>query len=172
MNSRYDFIHSFSFLRENCFLFLLTLSLFAHFNFNLISWEFTVCTRIAVKIRQTMRFKICETEARWKSANHFPITPVFALVTQYFKAIRPASASGYNTDEAPNDSSITVELFVLVRNNGRILDGTRHVLGGQDFEAVFKLNKLSSDEVMRKWTVHMCRHPRNIFLRPGMLSSQ
>ncbi len=89
---------------------------------------------------------------------------------RYFKAIRPAS--GYNTDDAPNNSSITVELFAQVRNNGRILDGTRHVLGGQDFEAVFKLSKLSSDEEMRKWTVHMCRHTRNIILRPGMLSSQ
>jgi hypothetical protein len=79
---------------------------------------------------------------------------------QYFKAIRPAS--GYNVDEAPNDRSITMELHAQVRNNGRILDGTRHVLGGQDLEAVFKLNKLSSDEEMRKWTVHMCRHPRNI----------
>jgi hypothetical protein len=46
---------------------------------------------------------------------------------QYFKAIRPAS--GYNVDEAPNDRSITMELHAQVRNNGRILDGTRHVLG-------------------------------------------
>jgi hypothetical protein len=28
---------------------------------------------------------------------------------RYFKALRPAS--GYNTDEAPNNASITVELF-------------------------------------------------------------
>jgi hypothetical protein len=90
---------------------------------------------------------------------------------QYFKAIRPAS--GYNVDEAPSRGSITMELHAQVRNNGRILDGTRHVLnGGQDLEAVFKMSKLSSDEEMRKWTVHICRHPRNIILRPGMLSSQ
>jgi hypothetical protein len=50
--------------------------------------------------------------------------------------------------------------------------GSATLLGGQDFEAVFKLSKLTSDEEMRKWSVHMCRHPRNIILRPGMLSSQ
>ncbi len=38
---------------------------------------------------------------------------------------------------------------------------------------VFRLNKLSSDDELRKWTVHMlCRHPSNIILRPRMLSSQ
>ncbi len=60
-------------------------------------------------------------------------------------------------DEAPNTSRITVELFAQVRNNGRILDGTRHVLGGSsEFETVFRLNKLSSDDELRTWTVHMC----------------
>jgi hypothetical protein len=121
---------------------------------------------IMSKIRQSVRYEIWDSEVRRKSAKHLPVTPVPALVP----------ASGYNTDEAPNSSSITVELFAQVRNNGRILDGTRHVLGGQDFEAVFKLSKLSSDEEMRKRSVHnhnhMCRHPRNIILRPGMLSSQ
>ncbi len=115
-----------------------------------------------LKIRQSVRCEIWDSDVRRKSAKHLPVTPVPALV----------AASGYNTDEAPNSSSITVELFAQVRNNGRILDGTRHVLGGQDFEAVLKLSKLSPDEEMRKWTVHMCRHPRNIILRPGMLSSQ
>jgi hypothetical protein len=46
----------------------------------------------------------------------------------FFKDIRPAT--GYNVDEAPNTAPITVELFAQVRNNGRILDGSRNVLGG------------------------------------------
>ena len=49
-----------------------------------------------------------------------------------------------------------------MRNNGRILDGTRHVLGGQDFEAVFKLSKLTSDEEMRKWVgAHVSSSPQH-----------
>jgi hypothetical protein len=34
------------------------------------------------------------------------------------------------------------------------------------------MSKISTDEEMRKWTVHMCRHPCNIMLRPGILSRQ
>jgi hypothetical protein len=90
---------------------------------------------------------------------------------QYFKAIRPASAATSTVDEAPSGGSITMELHAQVRNNGRILGGTRHVLKGQDLEAVFKMSKLSSDEEMWKWTMHMCRHPRSIILRSGMLSN-
>jgi hypothetical protein len=118
-----------------------------------------------LNIRQSVLYEIWDSEVRRKSANHLPVTPVPALVPATSRRhlgeistccgtsrIRPAS--GYNTDEAPNNMGITVELFAQVRNNGRILDGTRHVLGGQDFEAVFKLSKLSSDEEMREWTVH------------------
>ena len=90
-----------------------------------------------LNIRQSVLYEIWDSEVRRKSANHLLVTLVPALVPatsrrpfdmlQYFKAIRPAS--GYNVDEAPNDRSITMELHAQVRNNGRILDGTRHVLG-------------------------------------------
>jgi hypothetical protein len=45
-----------------------------------------------------------------------------------YKVIRPAS--GYHTDQPPTSSKNTAELFAKVRDNGRILDNTRCVLGG------------------------------------------
>jgi hypothetical protein len=58
----------------------------------------------------------------------------------YFKALRPKS--GYNVDEAFNAKPHTAELFATVRDNGRILDDFRCVLGSHTvFEASFELGK-------------------------------
>ncbi len=51
-------------------------------------------------------------------------------MSRLYKAIRPAS--GYHTDQPPNTSRHTAEPFAEVRDNGRILDNTRFVLGGTD----------------------------------------
>jgi hypothetical protein len=40
--------------------------------------------------------------------------------------------SGFHTDQPPNTSKHTAEVFAVVRDNGRILDNTRCVLGGTD----------------------------------------
>jgi hypothetical protein len=54
-----------------------------------------------------------------------------------YKAIRPAA--GYSVDEAPNSHPRTAELFATVRNNGRVLDDVKIVIGGTGiFEANFK----------------------------------
>jgi hypothetical protein len=58
------------------------------------------------------------------------------------KALGPAS--GFYTDEAPNDTPLTVELFAQVRSNGRILDNIRHVLGGSIMlEGRFKIKQIN-----------------------------
>jgi hypothetical protein len=87
----------------------------------------------------------------------------------YFKAIRPRP--GFKVDEPPTTSPHTAELFATVRDNGRILDDYRCVIGGHAiFEAQFELGKLLEDPSLSKWTVHMQKWPRDINLRDGMLS--
>jgi hypothetical protein len=79
---------------------------------------------------------------------------------RFSKAIRPAS--GFYVDEAPNTSPLTVELFAQVRSNGRILDNTRHVLGGSILlEGGFPVNRICRREDMTGWTVNFTMRPRN-----------
>ena len=87
----------------------------------------------------------------------------------YFKALRPKS--GYNVDEAYNAKPHTAELFATVRDNGRILDDFRCVLGGHAvFEASFELGKVMEDPSISRWTVHLQKWPRDVTLRAGMLT--
>jgi hypothetical protein len=84
-----------------------------------------------------------------------------------YKAIRPAS--GYHTDQPPNTSKHTAELFAEVRDNGRILDNTRCVLGGTDIlEAEISLAKMFEDPVLQSYKMHIQRWPRD----KGLLSGQ
>ncbi len=39
---------------------------------------------------------------------------------------------GFHVDQAPTNGRYTAELFATMRNNGRILDKVRCVLGGND----------------------------------------
>jgi hypothetical protein len=87
-----------------------------------------------------------------------------------YKAIRPAP--GYTMDEAPNSHPRTAELFATERNNGRILDDMKIVIGGSGiFEANFKMEKLIADETIGSWSVNIQRWPRDITIRDGLLSS-
>jgi hypothetical protein len=64
------------------------------------------------------------------------------------KAIRPAS--GYHTDQPPNTSKHTAQLFAEVRDNGRKLNNSRCVLGGTDIlEAGISLTKMFNDPVLQ-----------------------
>jgi hypothetical protein len=86
-----------------------------------------------------------------------------------YKAIRPAS--GYHTDQPPNTSKHTAELFAEARDNGRILDNTRCVLGGTDIlEAEISLAKMFEDPVLRSYKMHIQRWPRDVDLKKGLLS--
>jgi hypothetical protein len=86
-----------------------------------------------------------------------------------YKAIRPAS--GYHTDQPPNTSKHTAELFAEVRDNGRILDNTRCVLGGTDIlEAEISLAKMFEDPVLQSYKLHIQRWPRDVDLKKGLLS--
>jgi hypothetical protein len=88
---------------------------------------------------------------------------------RFFKAIRPAS--GYHTDQPPNTSKHTAELFAEVLDNGRILDNMRCVLGGTDIlEAEIHLAKLFDDPVLQSHKMHVQRWPRDIELKKGLLS--
>jgi len=90
---------------------------------------------------------------------------------RFYKAIRPGP--GFYVDEAPNTSPLTVELFAQVRSNGRILDNSRHVLGGSILlEGGFPISKICRREDMPGWTANFTVRPRNITLRKGMLTSQ
>ncbi|MFO0007284.1 MAG: hypothetical protein ACK559_39830, partial [bacterium] len=58
--------------------------------------------------------------------------------------------SGYHTDQPLTTSRHTAELFAGVRDNGRILENTRFVLGGSDIlEAEIPLAKLFDDPVLQ-----------------------
>jgi hypothetical protein len=87
-----------------------------------------------------------------------------------YKAIRPAS--GFNVDDAPTSSAHTAKLFAQVRDNGRILDDTRIVLGGNEvFDATFKLGLLVEDDSISDWSIRIQQWPRDLRLRKGLLSS-
>ncbi len=87
-----------------------------------------------------------------------------------YKAIRPAA--GYSVDEASNSHPRTAELFATVRNNGRVLDDVKIVIGGTGmFEANFKIKKLITDDVIGSWSVNIQRWARDIVIRDGLLSS-
>jgi len=85
------------------------------------------------------------------------------------KAIRPKG--GYNVDEAFTSKPHTAELFATVRDNGRILDDFRCVVGGHAvFEASFELGKVMEDPSISRWTMHLQKWPRDVNLRAGMLT--
>ena len=75
---------------------------------------------------------------------------------QLYKAIRPAP--GYSVDEAPNSHPRIAELSATVRNNGRILDDMKIVIGGTGIlEANFKIEKLITDDTIGSWSVNIQR---------------
>ncbi len=87
----------------------------------------------------------------------------------YCKALR--SSPGFDVDQQPNDDNYTAEIFAMVRDNGRILDDFKCVIGGTDIlEADFSLNKLFSNPVIGAHTIRMQRWPRDLDLRKGLLS--
>jgi hypothetical protein len=89
---------------------------------------------------------------------------------QLYKAIRPAS--GYAVDETPTSHPPTAKVFATVRNNGRLLDDMKIVIGGTGiFEANFKVKKLITDDVIESWSVNIQRWARDIVIRDGLLSS-
>ncbi len=74
-------------------------------------------------------------------------------------------------DEASTASPHTTELFATVRDNGRILDDFRCVMGGHAiFEAQFELGKLVEDPSLSRWSVHLQKWPRDVNLQAGMLT--
>jgi len=82
------------------------------------------------------------------------------------------AASGFTVDEAPTSSAHTAELFAQVRDNGRLLDNTRIVLGGSEvFDATFKLGLLVEDDDISNWSIRIQQWPRDLRLRKGLLSS-
>jgi hypothetical protein len=89
---------------------------------------------------------------------------------QLYKAIRPAS--GYAVDETPTSHPPTAKVFATVRNNGRLLDDMKIVIGGTGiFEANFKVKKLITDDVIESWSVNIQRWASDIVIRDGLLSS-
>ena len=87
-----------------------------------------------------------------------------------YKALRPAP--GFLVVEPPKSHSFTAELFASVREDGRIVDVSRVVLGGSDIlEVSFKLGLIYNDPLMAEWTVVVQRWPRDLEIRRGMLSS-
>jgi hypothetical protein len=79
--------------------------------------------------------------------------------------------AGFHVDQAPTTSRHTAELFASVRNNGRILDEVRCVLGGNDtVEAEFSLAELYEDDNVKEWSIKLQKWPRDISLRRGLLS--
>jgi hypothetical protein len=88
---------------------------------------------------------------------------------QYFKAIRPAP--GFHVDQPPSNVSHSAELFATIRNNGRILDDVRCVLGGNEVvEASFQLGKLMENPAFKEYEIKMQKWPRDIELRKGLVS--
>jgi hypothetical protein len=95
---------------------------------------------------------------------------ILMLKGHLYKAIRPSS--GFTVDEAPTSSAHTAELFAQVRDNGRLLDDTRIVLGGNEvFDATFKLGLLVDDDDISNWSIRIQQWPRDLRLRKGLLSS-
>jgi len=86
-----------------------------------------------------------------------------------YKAIRPAA--GFLVDGAPTTHKLTAELFALVRNDGRIGDQTRTVLGGSEIiEGTFSCSLLFAEPFVAEWSAVIQRFPRDIDLRRGMLT--
>ena len=86
-----------------------------------------------------------------------------------FKSVRPMP--GFTVDEPPNNARLTSELFATVRADGRIIDHTRHVVGGSgSLEASFPLGKIFTDPELAEWTVNVQRFPRDLDIRRGLLS--
>jgi hypothetical protein len=82
----------------------------------------------------------------------------------------PRAAPGFFVDQPPNDATYTAELFAQVRDNRRILDDFKIVLGGTDcLEA--NLGKIFNDPVIASHTISIQRWPRDLDLRKGLLSS-
>jgi hypothetical protein len=74
-------------------------------------------------------------------------------------------------NQPPNDDNYTAELFAMVRDNGRILDDFKCVVGGTDIlEAEFELSKLFNNPVIGGHTIKIQRWPRDLDLRKGLLS--
>jgi hypothetical protein len=87
----------------------------------------------------------------------------------YCKALR--SSPGFKVDQPPNDDNYTAELFAMVRDNGRIVDDFKWVVGGTDIlEADFQLNKIFTNQAVGAHTIRMQRWPRDLDLRKGLLS--
>jgi hypothetical protein len=88
---------------------------------------------------------------------------------QYFKAIRPMP--GFHVDQPPSNVRHSAVLFATIRNNGRILDDVRCVLGGNEVvEASFQLGKLMENPDFKEYEVEMQRWPRDIELQKGLVS--
>jgi hypothetical protein len=90
-----------------------------------------------------------------------------------YKCIRPAA--GFQVDEAPTNHPHTAELFATVRDNvrdnGRIIDDTRMLLGKSEiFDAYFKLGKIFKFPGFKDWSLHVQRWGRDLDLRKGLLS--
>jgi hypothetical protein len=95
---------------------------------------------------------------------------ILTLKNHLYKDIRPSS--GFTVDEASTTSAHTAELFAQVRDNGRLLDDTRIVLGGNEvFDATFKLGLLVEDDDISNWSIRIQQWPRDPRLRKGLLSS-
>jgi hypothetical protein len=87
----------------------------------------------------------------------------------YCKALR--SSPGFNVDQPPNDDNFTAELFAMVRDNGRIVDDFKCVVGGTDIlEADIQLKKIFANPVVGAYSIKMQRWPRDLDLRKGLLS--
>ncbi len=54
----------------------------------------------------------------------------FSTMWNYCKALR--SSPAFNVDQPPNDDNYTAEIFAMVRDNGRIMDDFKCVVGGTD----------------------------------------
>jgi hypothetical protein len=64
-------------------------------------------------------------------------------------------------------SPTTAELFSQVRDNGRISDDFKIVLGGTDcLEAEFSLGKIFNDPVIASHTISIQRSPQGFAVRP------
>jgi hypothetical protein len=88
---------------------------------------------------------------------------------KFCKTLR--AAPGFHVDQPPNDAAYTAELFAQVRDNGRILDDFKVVLGGTDcLEAEFSLGKIFTDPTIASHSISIQRWPRDLDLRKGLLS--
>jgi len=95
---------------------------------------------------------------------------IFLTMWRAYKSIRPGP--GFNIDQAPTTHPHTAELFAVVRNDGRIIDHNRVVMGGNSpLEASFKLGRVYDDPVMSDWTIHIQKFPRDLAFRRGLLST-